>query len=134
MHVYRGTNNKLIHIFQLQKSITIYLVYICYNCFYRCFFFQVDNLNLATNLKFYCFYAMLIACKCPTLYQKLDCDTKGEPPYLATTLNTLITLEFMQWPRTCHSMSKSQPTSTPNQHKLAQQFHTKFNQLKHESN
>ncbi len=31
MHVYKDTNNKLVHIFQLQKSITIYLVYICCN-------------------------------------------------------------------------------------------------------
>jgi hypothetical protein len=64
---------------------------------------------------------------------KLDWNAKSEPPYLATTLNTLITLNFMQWPRAYNSMSKSQPTSTLNQHKLAQQFHTKFNQLKHES-
>jgi hypothetical protein len=28
MHVYKGTNNKPVHNFQLQKSITIYLVYI----------------------------------------------------------------------------------------------------------
>ncbi len=76
---------------------------------------------------------MLIACKCMPLCQKLDCDIKSEPPYLATTFNILITLNFMQWPRACNSMSKSQPTSTPNQHKLTQQFHTKFNQLKHES-
>jgi hypothetical protein len=31
MHVYRGINNKLVYIFQLQKSNTIYLVYICCN-------------------------------------------------------------------------------------------------------
>jgi hypothetical protein len=54
-HVYRGTNNKLIHIFQLQKSITIYLVYICCNYFYKCLILQVENLNLATNLEHYCF-------------------------------------------------------------------------------
>jgi len=28
MHVYRGTNNKLVHIFKFQKSIIIYLVYV----------------------------------------------------------------------------------------------------------
>jgi hypothetical protein len=37
--------------FQLQKSITIYLVYICCNFFYRHLLFQVENLNIATNLK-----------------------------------------------------------------------------------
>jgi hypothetical protein len=46
---------------------------------------QVDNLNLATNLENYCFYAMLIACKSMPLCKKLDCDAKSEPPYLATT-------------------------------------------------
>jgi hypothetical protein len=85
MHVYRGTNNKLIHIFQLQKFITIYLMYICCNFFYTCLPFQVDNLNLATNLENYCFYAMFIACKCMPLCKKLNCDAKNEPPYLATT-------------------------------------------------
>jgi tryptophan-rich sensory protein len=84
MHVYRGTN-KTIHIFQPQKSITIYLVSICCNFFYICLFFQVENLNLATNLENYCFYAMLIASKCTPLYKKLDCNAKSEPPYLATT-------------------------------------------------
>jgi len=41
---------------------TIYLVYICYNFVYRCIFFQVENLNLATNLEIFFFGAMLIAC------------------------------------------------------------------------
>ncbi len=53
--------------------------------FYRCLF-QVENLNLATNLETNCFYAMLITCKCIPFYKKLDCNTKSEPPYLATTL------------------------------------------------
>ncbi len=53
--------------------------------FYRYLLCQVGNLNLVTNLKNYYFYAMLIACKCMPLYKKLDCDTKSEPPYLATT-------------------------------------------------
>jgi hypothetical protein len=84
MHVYKGVNNKPIHIFQLQKSIIIYLMYICCNFFNRCLL-QVDNLNLVTNLKNYCFYAMLIACKCTPFCKKLDCNTKSESPYLATT-------------------------------------------------
>jgi hypothetical protein len=64
----------------------IYLVYICCNFFFnRCLFLQVDNLNLATNLENYCFYAMLIASKCTPLCKKLDCDVKSEPHYLATT-------------------------------------------------
>jgi hypothetical protein len=29
---------------------------------------------------------MLIACKWTSLYKKLDCNAKSEPPYLATTL------------------------------------------------
>jgi tryptophan-rich sensory protein len=61
MHVCKGTNNKLVHIFQLQKSIIIYLVYICCNFVYKCIFFHVDNLNLATNLENDCSCAMLIA-------------------------------------------------------------------------
>jgi hypothetical protein len=84
--IYRGTNNKPIHIFQLQKLITIYLVYKCCNLFIRCIFRQVVNLNLATNLKNYCFYAMLITWKCMPLWKKLNYNTKNEPPYLATTM------------------------------------------------
>ncbi len=86
MHVYRGTNNKLVHIFQLEKFITKYLVYTCHKCFYRCFFFQVNNLNLTTNLENDCFCAMFIACKCMPLCKKLNCDAKNHQPYLATTL------------------------------------------------
>jgi hypothetical protein len=86
MHVYRGTNNKPIHNFQLQKFITIYLVYICCNSFYRCFLLQDENLNLATNLGNDCFYGMLITFKCTPLCIKLDYDAKSDPRYLATTL------------------------------------------------
>jgi hypothetical protein len=39
---------------------------------YRCFFFQVDNFTLATNLENYCFYAMLIVCKCTPLCKTWD--------------------------------------------------------------
>ncbi len=81
MHVYKGTNSKPIHIFQLQKFIIIYLVYVC--C--KLFFIQVENLNLATNLENYYFYAMLIACKCMPFCKTLNCDAKNEPPYLVTT-------------------------------------------------
>ncbi len=87
MHVYRCINSKLVHIFQLQKSITIYFVYICCNFFYRCLLLQVENLNLATKFENYCFYAMLIACKSMSLCKTLDCDAKSEPPYLATNHN-----------------------------------------------
>jgi len=45
---------------------------------------QVDNLNVVTNLEKYCFYAMLIICKCMPLCKKLNYDAKSEPPYLAT--------------------------------------------------
>jgi hypothetical protein len=61
----------------IQKSITIYFVYICCNFLERCLFLQVENLNLTINLKNYCFYAMLITCKCMPLYKKLDYDTKA---------------------------------------------------------
>ncbi len=53
--------------------------------FFKILLLQVENLNLATNLENYCFYAMLIACKCMALCKKLNCDTKSEPPYFATT-------------------------------------------------
>ncbi len=76
MYVYKCTNNKLVHIFQLQKSIIIYLVYICCNFKNKCLLLQVENLNLVTNLENYCFCAMLIACKRMPLCKKLDCDTK----------------------------------------------------------
>jgi tryptophan-rich sensory protein len=91
MHLYRSTNSKSIHIFRLEKFITIYLVYICCNFFYKYFFHQVDNLNLATNLKIHCFYVMLITCKCTSLCKKLDYDVKREPCYLATTLIGMLT-------------------------------------------
>ncbi len=84
MHVYKGTNNKPVRRFQLQKSITIYLMFICYNFFYRCLLLQVDNLNLAKILENH-YYDMVITCKCMPLFKKLDCDAKSEPPYLATT-------------------------------------------------
>jgi hypothetical protein len=78
MHVYKSTNNKPIHISQLQKFITIYLVYICGNFFYRCKFSEKNQ---------FIFNAMLIACKCMSLCKKLDCDIKSEPPYHVTTLH-----------------------------------------------
>ncbi len=53
--------------------------------FYRCLILQVENLNLATNLENYCFYAMLVTCKCTTLCKKMNCDAKSESPYLTTT-------------------------------------------------
>ncbi len=53
----------------------------------RCLFLQVENLNLGRNLENYCFYAMLITYKCTPFCKKLDCDTKSEPPYLATTFS-----------------------------------------------
>jgi hypothetical protein len=84
MHLYKSTNNKPIHIFQLQKFITIYLVYICCKFFYICLL-QVENLDLTTNLENYYVYGMLIACKCTSFYITLDYDAKSEPPYLATT-------------------------------------------------
>jgi hypothetical protein len=52
------------------------------NLFFKCLLLQGGNLNLATNLENYCFYDMLIACKCTPLCKKLGYDTKNEP-YLA---------------------------------------------------
>ncbi len=73
-----------VHIFQLKKSITyIWCIYVVI-FLNKCLFLQVENLSLATNLENYCFYAMLIACKCMPLCKKLVCDTKSGPPYLAT--------------------------------------------------
>ncbi len=89
MHVYRSINNKSVHVFQLQKSITIYLVYICCNLFLKCLLLLFENLNLATNLDYFCFFTMLIACNCMPLYKTLNCNAKNEPPYLATTLKLM---------------------------------------------
>ncbi len=41
--MYKKVQKKLVNIFQLQKSITIYLVHIFFNLY---FFIQVDNINL----------------------------------------------------------------------------------------
>jgi hypothetical protein len=47
------------------------------------------------SLKNYHFYAMLIACKCTTLFKKLDCNAKSEPSNFATTLgNNFMTSEI----------------------------------------
>ncbi len=87
MHVYRSTNNKLVYFFNF-KSPLLYIWYI-YVAFFlkRCLFLQVENLNLVKKLENYCFYAMLITCKCTSLCKKINCDTKSEPPYLTTTLD-----------------------------------------------
>jgi hypothetical protein len=67
MHVYKGINNKLVHVFNL-KSPLLYIWCIYVAIFFNKFFLlQIENLNLATNLENYCFYAMLIACKCMPL-------------------------------------------------------------------
>ncbi len=53
------------------------------------------------NLENYCFYAMLIACKCMPFYKKLNCDTKNEPPYLAITFTYVaftIDVATLTWP------------------------------------
>jgi hypothetical protein len=63
----------------------IWCIYIV-TFFYIVTFLQVDNLNPIANLENYCFYAMLITCKCTPLCKKLDYDAKSEPPYLTTTL------------------------------------------------
>jgi hypothetical protein len=112
MHVYKGTNNKLIHIFQLQNSITIYLVYICCNFFYRCLLLQVDNLNLGTNLENYGYYAMIIACKCTPLCKKLDCDAKNEPPYLTTTPLSPSTFGILSFPIYFYKHSQLPPLAS----------------------
>jgi hypothetical protein len=86
MHVYRGTNYKLVHIFQLQKSITIYLVYICCNFFI--YMSSSSSWKSKSNHKFekLLFHVVLITYKCMPLCKKLDYDAKSEPSYLATTL------------------------------------------------
>ncbi len=69
------------------KSSLLYIwcIYVAIYC-YKCFFLQVGNLNLATNLENYYFCVMLIVCKYTPLCKKLDCDFKSESPYLAITL------------------------------------------------
>ncbi len=112
MHLYKSTNNKPIHIFQLQKFITIYLVYICCKFFYRCFLLKVNNQNLGTSLENYGFSAMLIACKCTPLYKKLDCDTKSEPPYLATTPLSPSTFGILSFPIYFYKNSQLPPLAS----------------------
>jgi hypothetical protein len=63
----------------------IFGVYMLQYLFTNVFFLQVEYLNLAIYLEKYYFNAMFIACKCMQFYKKLDCDTKSEPPYFATT-------------------------------------------------
>ncbi len=82
MYIKTQTTNK-------SPILYIWCIYVA-NFSYRCFFLQVENLSLTTNLEDYCFYAMLITCKCMSFYKKLNCNTKSEPPYLATTLETII--------------------------------------------
>jgi len=68
------------------KSPLLYIWYIYVTKkIYKFFLLQVKNINLATNLKNYYFYVMLIACKRMPLCKKLDHDAKSEPPYLITT-------------------------------------------------
>jgi hypothetical protein len=83
MHVYKGINNKPVHIFQLQKSIIyVWCIYVVI-FFYRCFFLQVDNLNLATNLENYFLNVILMTCKkCMARYKRLNRDAKVSHPIL----------------------------------------------------
>jgi hypothetical protein len=70
MHVYRGSNNKLVHVFNFKSPLLyIWCIYVAI-LFNKCLIIQVDNLNLATNLENYCLYAMLIACNCTPLCKK----------------------------------------------------------------
>jgi hypothetical protein len=50
IYIYIGTNKELIHIFQFQRFIILYLVYKYIAIFIYNFFIQVGNLNLVTNL------------------------------------------------------------------------------------
>ncbi len=84
MYIKAQTTNQSIFLNLKNSSLYIWCIYVTIS-FCRCLL-QGDNLNLTTNLKNYCFYAMLIMSKCTPLYQKLDCDAKNEPPYLVTTL------------------------------------------------
>jgi hypothetical protein len=87
MHVYLGTNqiaNQSIFFNFKSPLLYIWCIFVTI-LFYECFL-QIENLNLATNLEFFCYYVVLIACKCMPLCKRLNCDTKSEPPYFATTL------------------------------------------------
>jgi hypothetical protein len=84
MYIEAQTANRSIFFNFKSPLIYIWCIYVVI-FFNRCLLLQVENLNLATKLENYCFYARLIACKCTPLYKKLDCDAKSEPPYLATT-------------------------------------------------
>jgi hypothetical protein len=49
MYLYKATNKRPIHGFQLQKSNILYLENICYNFYANVFFTQVENFNSITN-------------------------------------------------------------------------------------
>jgi hypothetical protein len=85
MYIEAQTTNQSIFFNFKSPLLYIWCIYVA-NVFNKCFFLQVGNLNLAANLENYCFYVMLIVCKCMQLCKKLDCNLKSEPPYLATTL------------------------------------------------
>jgi hypothetical protein len=68
----------------VRRRISSWIFFVLLQC-YRCFSIQVVNLNIITNLAYYWFYGMVIACK------KLDCDAKNEWPYFGTTWGTNIT-------------------------------------------
>jgi len=48
-------------------------------------FYQVESLNLITNVAYCWFYGTLIICKWMTFCKKLHYDVKGDWPYFATT-------------------------------------------------
>jgi hypothetical protein len=50
MYLYQATNKRLVHIFQLQKSNTLYLDNTCYIFLCICLNIQVENLNSLENL------------------------------------------------------------------------------------
>jgi hypothetical protein len=83
MYIEARTINQSIFFNFKSPLLYIWCIYVAKKI-YGCFL-QVKNLNLKKKLENYCFYAMLITCKCMPFYKKLDCDTKNEPPYLATT-------------------------------------------------
>jgi hypothetical protein len=77
MHVYKTTSLKIVLIFQLQKSIVIYLVYTCCSFFYRCVFIQVENFNIFTNLAFYFVLWHINNTQLHDICKKLQCNAKS---------------------------------------------------------
>jgi hypothetical protein len=85
MYLHKDIDISLVHDFQFQKFVTLYLVYIYIAIFNICLFIQVENLNWKTTLAYWWFYHMLMGVNVWHFAKQLQCDAKNHPFYLSTT-------------------------------------------------